>query len=448
MRLLLSLSFLAFLGFSSSAQVISHRSLGNSLDNLVRWNTVYSEGHTGFSLSDLDSGEALYGYNAERYFVPASNVKLLTFFVAQQMLGEEAPAVFYRAHGDTTDIWGTGYPLLLHPSFYAHDTLGGWLADRRGHLVYHIPAGEEVPRYGAGWSWDDYNYGYVYERSALPVYGNRLYLDFRPEAVDGEVSGLFGSPPTVAAALIQNARQPRAISRREGSNQFTVGRNFYHPGNFPLERSLSVSPEFTVEQLDAAFPDVAVSLGDAPRPPRATLQQVTTPLPDTLLRKMLQVSDNFLAEQLILLAATERYGWPDEETFFSYLTDTLFVDMQLGEIRYADGSGLSRYNLVKPRQFTQLLTALDRAVGRDRLLDLLPTGGVNGTLEKRFDNRPEPYVWAKTGSLSGVICVSGLLRSRSGRWLSFSFLHNNVMVSPSAYYHEMENTLGWVYDNL
>ncbi|THH35521.1 D-alanyl-D-alanine carboxypeptidase/D-alanyl-D-alanine-endopeptidase [Neolewinella litorea] len=448
MRFLFLCSFSAFLTVAS-AQDISPRLLTSTLDNLIRWNSSFSEGHTGFSLADLDTGEPIYGYNSERYFVPASNVKLLTYYVAQRELSDAAPALYYHdGGGDTTDIWGTGYPLLLHPSFYTYDTLRGWLADRSGTLIYNLPAAEEVPRYGAGWSWDDYNYGYVYERSSLPVYGNRLFLDYRGPDTGDTTTGLFGSPPGVAAGLIQNAAQPRAISRREGSNQFTVGYNFYHPGNFPLERPLSVSPPFVVGQLREAFPHLDVQLGTAPRPPRSELRQVSVTLPDTLYRKMLQGSDNFLAEQLILLAATHRYGWPDEETFFEYVTDTLFVAMQLGDVRFADGSGLSRYNLVKPRQLTQLLTALDRAVGRDRLRELLPAGGVNGTLERRFTNRPETFVWAKTGTLSGVTCVSGLVRCRSGRWLAFSFLHNNVMGRTSDYYREMENTLGWVYDNL
>ena len=449
MRFLICLTLLLFFcPRAADAQRVGRRALQEHMDELVRYNPVYSEGTTGFSVCDLNTGDQLYGYNAERYFVPASNVKLLTFYAAQRLLGGEVPALRYRTHGDTTDVWGTGYPLLLHPAFYGFDELSRWFAERSGLVVVHAPPAETPPRYGAGWSWDDYNYGYVYERSALPVYGNRLYVDMVFAPNGSAPPELYGAPPDIANALVQDLEQDRAISRVEGSNQFTVGSSFYYPDRFPVERPITVTPRGAAARLTAAFPNMVAEPGELPHPDPADLTTVNATLPDTLYRKLLQDSDNYLAEQLVILAASNRYGWADEERFFDFAVDTLFREIQLGDLRYADGSGLSRYNLVKPRQFAQLLGALDRQVGRDRLTLLLPAGGVNGTLERRFGNRPQTYVWAKTGTLSGVTCVSGLLHCRSGRWLSFSFMHNNIMGRTADYYREMERALGWIYDNL
>ncbi|PPK87197.1 D-alanyl-D-alanine carboxypeptidase/D-alanyl-D-alanine-endopeptidase (penicillin-binding protein 4) [Neolewinella xylanilytica] len=442
---LLVLCCLFFLGVSQ-AQDTSRRATTRALDNRIE-NSLFGEAHTGFALYDLEAQRPVYGYNANRYFVPASNTKLLTFLVANRLLEAAAPAVVYQAFEDRIELWGTGYPLLLHPAFVGYDTLLPWLATRDLPLVLNFPNGDIPPRYGAGWSWDDFNYGYVFERSLLPVYGNRLYLEYR-EAGDTGREALFGSPAEVVDNLVMDAAQERTISRVEGSNRFTVNANFYRPYNFPLERALSVDSATTVRYLSSALPGSSIRSGDRPRPPLDALRTISTPLPDTLYRKLLQDSDNYLAEQLILLAATSRYGRPDEEAFFEWATDTLFQEMGLGEISFRDGSGLSRYNLVKPEQLVQVIAALDREVGRERLRSLLPTGGINGTLKQRFDNQPEPYVWAKTGSLSGVICISGLLRTRSGRWLAFSFMHNNVMGSSREYYATMEDILGWVYENL
>ncbi len=448
MRTLLLFAALLSLLPNATAQSNNRRAAAAAaFDDLVRWNPVFAAGHSGFSLCDLSSGDQLYGYQAEQYFVPASNVKLLTFYVAQQLLGDRVPALYTYTHGDTTEAWGTGYPLLLHPAFHGYDGLAPMLRGMRGVLRLHTPPDQTPPRYGAGWSWDDYNYGYVYERSALPVYGNRLYLDYLPEA-STLVPEFAGSPPEIASALIQDEEQERNIDRREGSNQFTVGPYFYDPENFPLERPLTVSPALTAGWLSAAFPNLSIRTGREPVPPPGVRETTYVALPDTVYRRLLQDSDNYLAEQLVLMAAAGRYGWGDEETFFDFAVDTLFRGIQLGDLRYADGSGLSRYNLVRPRQFTQLITALAREVGVDRLTALLPAGGESGTLERRFGNRPETYVWAKTGTLSGVACVSGLLRCRSGRWLSFSFLHNNIMGRTSDYYKQMEEALGWAYDNL
>ena len=443
--------FLLFLGFywgaGAQAQSLSQRDIAESLDDRIRFSEVFANAHTGFALYDVAAERPVYGFQADRYFVPASNNKLLTFFLANRLLSDSVPAVVYREYADHIDLWGSGYPLLLHPTFVGYDTLQGWLNAQTKPLVINLPGEETPPRYGAGWSWDDYAYGYVYERSVLPVHGNRLYLDYRPVGESGREQ-LFGSPAEVVDNLVQDAGQERTITRIEGSNRFTVNENFYRRWNFPLERSLTVDSAATLRYLTDAFPGLRLRSGALPRPPANMLRTVSTTLPDTLYRKLLQDSDNFLAEQLVLLAATQRYGAPDEERFLEWVTDTLFQEMDLGEISYRDGSGLTRYNLIQPDQLVQIVAALYREVGRERLLGLLPAGGLTGTLTNRFDNRPESYVWAKTGSLSGVICISGLLRTQTGRWLAFSFLHNNVMASSREYYGEMEDILGWVYDNL
>ena len=441
----LSLIVLAvFLGSALPAQRTSPRA---QLDRLVAQNPIFASGHTGFSLYDLASDQNVYGYQADQYFVPASNVKLLTFYVAHRVLGQSLPALYYQRQADRLDIWGTGYPLFLHPSFSGYDELTPWLKQQQVPIVLHQAEADTPPRYGAGWSWDDFNYGYVYERTALPIYGNRLHLELDPSP--GVVTnGLLGSPPEVARALVQDSRQAYAVRRAEEQNLFTVNEDIYDPRNFPLERALHTSAEFTLRQFREALPSLEVSGSLRPRPALSQLNVLRVALPDTVYRRLLQDSDNFLAEQLILQAAAARYGRFDEEALFDYATDTLFAGLQLGRLRYADGSGLSRYNLVTPNQFVQIVAALDREVGRERLQSLLPTGGQTGTLKRRFDDAAEPYVWAKTGSLSGVMCVSGLLRTRKGRWLAFSFLHNNIMGSTSDYYREMERVLGWVYEEL
>lgn len=417
------------------------------LDRRVAASEVFAAGHTGFCLNDLTTGQELYAYNADRYFVPASNVKLLTFYLAQRELDHAAPALFFRTYPNRTELWGSGYPLLLHPAFREFDELSPWLIAQQQPLVFNFPAAEELPRYGAGWSWDDYNYGYSFERSPFPVYGDRLHLDFERAGEGGE-EVLQGTPPEVVSSLALDLTQEYTIRRREGSNAYSVGPGFTDPDNFPLERPLTVSPEFTVRQLEEAFPNAAIRLGTAPRPPASQLGFLTVSLPDTVYRKFLQDSDNYLAEQLVLQAAAARYGTLDEEMILDYATDTLFAGLGLSELRYADGSGLSRYNLVKPRQFVRLLLALDREVGHDRLLSLLPAGGQSGTLKQRFANRPATYVWAKTGTLSGVTCLSGLIRSKAGHWMAFSFLHNNVVGRTTPYYREMDDILGWIYDTL
>lgn len=423
----------------------SHR---DKLYQLVDRSAVFQQGISGFTLYDLDSGARLYDYNADRLFVPASNVKLLTFYVANRVLGNRAPAVFYQNFQDHYELWGTGYPLTLHPQFEAEDLLTPWLRQRNKPLTLHYPTGkDQLPRYGAGWSWDDFNGGYVFERSPFPLFGNRFYVQQRETNTTGQPT-IFASPAGIARQLAEDPDQKERIRREEFGNYFTV-RPDYLPKSSAIQRSVNLSPVWMVSELNSAVPGLKVTAGFKPYPPPADLSTFEVTLPDTVYRRVLQNSDNYLAEQLLLMASASRYGIPDEKLIIAYARDTLFPALGIDQFRWVDGSGLSRYNLISPRQLTRLVIALDQEVGRERLCSLLAEGGGDvGTLQQRFDGTSRAYVWAKTGTLSGVTCVSGLVKTRKGRWLAFSFMHNNFVQSSRKYYTEMEKILGWCFERL
>ncbi len=414
----------------------------------VDGNEVFGQAHTGFVLYDLGTGTQLYAYNADRRFVPASNVKLFTYYLAQRVLGNTAPAVFYQQFQDHYELWGTGYPLALHPEFLAEDLLTPWLRTRGKPLTLNYPIGEgKLPRYGSGWSWDDYDGGYVFERSTFPLFGNRLYLQRRRLAAN-DAEYVFASPPGFLGQLREVPEQRRRVHRSEVGNDFTV-RPGYLPATAALQRSLSLSPYWMVNELNAVDTTLRATVGVRPLPPPGTREAFEVSLPDTVYRRFLQNSDNYLAEQLLLLTASKRYGYPDESLVLDYAVDTLLPTIGVENVRWADGSGLSRYSLFTPRHLARVVVALDQEVGRERLRSLLAEGGGDsGTLRRRFDGAQEPYVWAKTGSLSGVACVSGLLRTQEGRWLVFSFMHNNFVGGSGPYYEEMEKVLGWVYERM
>jgi D-alanyl-D-alanine carboxypeptidase/D-alanyl-D-alanine-endopeptidase (penicillin-binding protein 4) len=101
-----------------------------------------------------------------------------------------------------------------------------------------------------------------------------------------------------------------------------------------------------------------------------------------------------------------------------------------------DGSGLSRQDAVTPRNLVALLTHVERAAAPDvrrAFVDALPVGGVDGTLEDRFvGTTAAGVVRAKTGSLTGVSCLSGYVLTRAGEPLAFSILMNSVLRGSSA----------------
>jgi D-alanyl-D-alanine carboxypeptidase/D-alanyl-D-alanine-endopeptidase (penicillin-binding protein 4) len=112
--------------------------------------------------------------------------------------------------------------------------------------------------------------------------------------------------------------------------------------------------------------------------------------------------------------------------------------------RWADGSGLSRYNLFTPMDFVWMLDKMIGEFGMERIQAVFPTTG-KGTLSTFLADRPGK-VFAKTGTLSGVIALSGYVQARSGKWLVFSFMVNNHRSSTRQIWLQMEKVLRDVMD--
>jgi D-alanyl-D-alanine carboxypeptidase/D-alanyl-D-alanine-endopeptidase (penicillin-binding protein 4) len=96
------------------------------------------------------------------------------------------------------------------------------------------------------------------------------------------------------------------------------------------------------------------------------------------------------------------------------------------EFAIADGSGLSRENLVTPAAFCALLKGMAKSPHIDVFKASLPTPGEKGTLAGRMKTAPtNGRVWAKTGSIGGVRSLSGYIQSRDKELFAFSFIVNN-----------------------
>ncbi len=173
------------------------------------------------------------------------------------------------------------------------------------------------------------------------------------------------------------------------------------------------------------------------------LNLYSTPI-DTVLRRMMYQSDNFIAEQMLIVCSGVKYDTLAQNGIIQWARDTLLASplMNNQPPRWVDGSGLSRYNLATPQYFTNVLFKLWKEQAHDRLLSLFPTAGAPQTTLDWWQPVPAaPWLFAKTGSMSGVLCMSGYLRTKRGKILIFSFMHNNFVGSGKAWRLEMQRIL-------
>ena len=165
-----------------------------------------------------------------------------------------------------------------------------------------------------------------------------------------------------------------------------------------------------------------------------------------LLQMLMQPSDNFVAEQLLLLCAQEQFGVLNTDKIIEYARDSLMQDLP-DELKWVDGSGLSRYNLFTPRTQVRLLEKLYQEYPFDTLQMIFPAGGKRGTIQKWYGGKEKPYVYAKTGTMTGVHCLSGYTTTKRGKRYIFSFMHNNYLGSSKPFKVEMQRILDDIFEN-
>jgi D-alanyl-D-alanine carboxypeptidase/D-alanyl-D-alanine-endopeptidase (penicillin-binding protein 4) len=401
---------------------------------------VFNKAFTGFALFDPETGDMLDEYNADRYYTPASNTKIFTLYASLRLLGDSIPALQYSKQGDLLLFWGTGDPSFLNPDLQQNPLIFNFLASRTERLLF-CPNNFTDTRYGSGWMWSDYPYLYQAEKSPFTIYGNVAH--FRQDAT---TPGIVVLPSILKNNLTYDPTLSVEdfVGREEFDNNFTYNTIAAKGDQFEWHVPFRYTPALLAEMLSDTLkrPVYVFEVDMTPPADSKTLYSVKA---DSLYVRMMQESDNFIAEQLLMLCSWQKFGVMNTEKIIGYASKNLINDLP-DELQWVDGSGLSRYNLFTPRSVVKLLHKLYQTVPQDRLFGIFPAGGVNGTIKSNYRNGAKPYVFAKTGTLRNNHCLSGYVLTKKGKVLIFSFMHNNFANGLSAIKREMERVLRQVYE--
>jgi D-alanyl-D-alanine carboxypeptidase/D-alanyl-D-alanine-endopeptidase (penicillin-binding protein 4) len=159
---------------------------------------------------------------------------------------------------------------------------------------------------------------------------------------------------------------------------------------------------------------------------------------------MMHRSDNFFAEQTLLMVSNEYLGYMSDEAIIDALLNSDLKDVPQ-KPKWVDGSGLSRYNLFTPQSFVYILTKMKKEFAWNRLTTILATGGT-GTLSSYY-KKDSGYIFAKTGTLSNNCALSGYLITKIGKVLIFSVLANNYITNATPVRKAVEHFLLAIREN-
>ncbi|MFZ2906708.1 MAG: D-alanyl-D-alanine carboxypeptidase [Cyclobacteriaceae bacterium] len=426
-----SFLFLLFIFTLFSCSPVSHRALNKNFISLE----AKLHDHTGFVLYDPVEKKELYSFQGGQYFTPASNTKIFTLYTGLVLLGDSVPALQYVERGDSLIFRGTGDPSFLYPLAFDSRKAYNFLKEGNKQLFIAEDNFYTTPL-GPGWAWSDYYYTYSAERSAFPLYGNYFMAEYNGSKLS-ITPRLFANEVTVGEAA-----EETELIRDLGSNKIS-----FRPGkNQPKTETWEVPFKTGVDLTASLLSDTLGKKVSVIKNSRWDSVRTVNSIPaDSLYKVMMQESDNFIAEQVLLMCSRILSDSLESEIAIKHMKENFLQDLPDKPV-WVDGSGLSRFNLFTPRSIVKLWEKIYERVPRERLFQLLAIGGKAGTIRNWYKNDP-PYIYGKTGTLSNSHTLSGYLVARSGKTLIFSFMSNNFPASSNVVRNEMSTILKSLYEH-
>ena len=449
------------------------RALAQAIDRVIDGSEM-TQARWGVFVLSMKDGRVLYSHDGDKLFTPASNMKVYTTAAALDLLGadyrwrtsvyaDKQPDSGGFIEGDVT-LFGRGAPDL---DSYGKNGLASLADQLYQHGVRKVSGnivGDESyfrsELFGLGWQWNDLQWYFGAEPSALTLDDNSLELKISPDNKIGNAATLTLNRSANYLHLINNTRTVardatttiginRGLSDHElrvwgdfpiGGRPFTAYLSIPNPALWAatvfkealIARGIKVdgearSRDFRVAETEKFDPQKAVELA----------QEYSKTL-DEIVRKTNKESNNLYAELILRTLGKERGSSapdPDPRKNRERGDDeagTAVVKSWLDHngipsdgLAIRDGSGLSRLDLVSPEATARLLLAIARTNAASAFHDSLPIAGRDGTLGPRL--LPETgRVSAKTGTLTYTHSLSGYATTENSEVLAFSIFCNDA----------------------
>lgn len=439
-------------------------------------------GFFAVKIVSLDTGNVIFEQNANKFIRPASNMKLYTVAAAFDRLTPDyhfMTSVYAREKVEDGKIKGD---LIVYgrgdPTFAARFNNGDYfkgindLADRivaagvkrvKGDLVGDESYLNGAPL-GGGWEWEDLQWAYGAQVSALTINDNAIDLTIKPgEKVGAPVSVTTGPPATFmiisnrATTSARGSKSELQLYRGIGTNTLEITGSL-PIGDNGLERSVAIpDPALAfVTMLREALARRNVKIDGRTRTVNARSGTSTVPNPlivtvppanippqplpfeiasmqsprfSLIAAQTLKPSQNLYTELILRTLGTPRISATQTNEDAGLIVVRNFL-RQAGalesDLALDDGSGLSRNGMITANATVQLLIFMSKHRFAAQFREALPIAGVDGTLRTRMKGTPaEGNIRAKTGSLSSVASLAGYVTTAAGERLAFSMMLNN-----------------------
>lgn len=428
---------------TTTTKSICSSQLGTAIDAVIN-RPLFSRGRWGILIQPLSTGPTLYSRDAQKYFTPASNLKLLTTAAALQELGANfriRTSIYQNGNG-ILRVVGRGDPSLSDTEL---QKLAQQLKQKGITQIQQLSADDSYIQgdiVNPTWQWED-----VQSSDGVPVSSfilNQNIFSFKlvPQAVGKSLqvvwidSGEAKQWRIINQSVTVPQNQPSYVNvTRELSGTVLRIQGQLTTNSEPSLIDLPVvDPNYYfLRRFRTALATEKITLGQTLVVNGGVNQQeiafVESPPLAELLAETNLNSNNLYAEALLRALAVKKTKLKNQTSADVGLEVVKASLTKLGvdpaNYILVDGSGLSRRDLVTPEAFVQTLRGMAKTPTAYIYRASLPVAGKSGTLKGRFQNTPaEGIVQAKTGTLTGVVSLSGYMNAPKYEPLVFSIIVN------------------------
>lgn len=417
MKNILRLVLLFFLLSSCSGTHELQKSKFSVLDSLI-----LHQNNATISLIMMNADDSvIIDYHSDRLMIPASLTKL---FFAKPLLNIRTDTTFnqtifrYVMPDQSLEIETAGNPLLTSSEILTivDSVIAKNLKVKTIRILPKFYDLEE--KWGVGWMYDDEPGNYQPIMNDFPIDENLTTLTLQ---IKNNIATIQLSP--IEEEMIHQRNQKFLVKR----NRFNEVLTIEYPvvkNDTVFTRKISLNNPTTSHMvwLQKIFQaDSILRLGHVYKIPDTTQTQIVWKIKhhvDSLYTKVFRDSNNFTTEQILRFLAIKR-GLPGSFSSFKTLNQEFFPF----ESVLVDGSGLSRYNLISPRNIINILSYVKHD---SQLVNSLALYGVTGTVKDRLKLRNGLVFLVKSGSMTGIQNVAGLFYYNGKMIGSAVLMMNNV----------------------
>lgn len=447
---------LGLIAISLKAQPLNQR-----LDSLLLHDPLLKTSEVGISVYNLTTGEALFRYQDEKLYRPASTEKVVTAVTALATLGTDYTLntrLQYTGEIVNDTLKGSLYliggfdPELMDEDL---DSLVNTVVQSGIRYITDTLAADismtDSVYWGNGWSWDDAPASFQPYLSPLMLNRGCVDVTVTPTRKDS-LPDVHCVPASDYYQVINEgiSHHPQAGKLKITRNWLQHGNRIQISGNVTKEttRTLSIYPSqdfffhtFINRLREKGVEAPNIAYADCPENDSLTvvssLLTLERPL-NEVLEQMMKESDNLCAESMLYHLGMNRTS--QKRVSADDGTDAIyqFIEEKLGlhpkQYNIVDGSGVSLYNYVSPQLLMEYLKyAYHHPEIFQPFHESLPIAGIDGTLEHRM-KKSKAYrnVRAKTGTVKGICSLAGYVKAANGHQLAFVIINQNVLKSRQA----------------